>query len=120
LRDVGIGLGEASVARAFEEGVDALADNIRRWDTGSWSRYDLFPHPVMNVASFAYHTFHITLLQATHLLSPRPELQSAAARFEQYADSDLLCARAFARKALFRMAKPRSRRLATVLPWARA
>ena len=98
--------------------MDTLAANIDRWDTGSWSRYDLFPHRVMNIASFAYHTFHVNLLKATHALSPRPELQAAATRFEGYADSDVLCARAFARKALFRFAQPRSPRLAAALPWA--
>ena len=41
--------------RLFEEGVTTLARNLHRWDTGQWSRYDLFPHPVPNVASPAYH-----------------------------------------------------------------
>ena len=118
LRDVGVGLGDAGATRAFEESVDTLAASIHCWDTGYWSRYDLFPHRVMNIASFAYHSFHVTLLLATHRLSPRSELAAAAARFERYADSDVLCARAFARKALFRFAKPRSPRLAAALPWA--
>ena len=38
---------------AFEDGVSTLASNLERWDTGYWSRYDLYPHPVVNVASLA-------------------------------------------------------------------
>jgi heparosan-N-sulfate-glucuronate 5-epimerase len=119
LRDVGVGLADAEITRMFEDGVDTLAATIHRWDSGHWSLYDLVPRRIANVASPGYHAFHITQLQATHLLSPRPELQAAAERFARYASSDVLRARAFAEKALFRLAEPRSERLARVLPWAR-
>jgi hypothetical protein len=119
LRDVGLALGDADLLRAFEEGVDVLAANIHRWDTGGWSRYDLYPHRVTNVASFAYHELHVTQLEAMNDLAPRPELHEAAERFGAYMASPARRARAFARKALFRMAEPRSARLARVLPWSR-
>jgi heparosan-N-sulfate-glucuronate 5-epimerase len=119
LRDVGVALGDADASTAFGAGVDALAENVDRWDTGFWSRYDLFPHAVTNVASPAYHALHVLQLEATHGLAPRPQLADAAARFARYAASPALRARAFAAKALFRLAVPRSRRLAGVLPWSR-
>jgi hypothetical protein len=119
LRDVGLALGDAGALTAFEEGVDALAGNIERWDTGRWSRYDLFPHRVTNVASRAYHELHVAQLEAMHELAPRPELLAAAERFAGYAGSPPARASAFARKALFRLADPRSERLARLLPWAR-
>ena len=78
LRDVAVGLGHAEAGRAFEDGVDALAASIHRWDTGSWSLYDLFPHPVPNVASGAYHALHVAQLEAMVQLAPRPELAAAA------------------------------------------
>ena len=118
LRDVGVGLGDAGATRAFEESVDTLAASIHRWDTGYWSRYDLFPAP-----RDEHRELRLPLLprDAAHgdpstLAALRAA--AAAARFERYADSDVRCARAFARKALFRFAKPRSPRLAAALPWA--
>jgi hypothetical protein len=119
LRDVGVGLRDPDAAGAFEDVVDALAGSINRWDTGRWSRYDLFPHRVANVASPAYHSLHVSQLEAMDELAPRPELRAAAERFAEYASSPAKRTGAFARKALFRIAEPRSARLARLLPWAR-
>ena len=57
---------------------------LDRYDTGYWSRYDLFPHAVTNVASPAYHRLHIEQLKAMALLTDRPEFASAASVFEDY------------------------------------
>jgi len=119
LRDAGLVLDDRKALGAFEDVVDALAANIERWDTGSWSRYDLYPHRVTNVASKAYHELHVAQLEAMHELAPRAELGAAAERFAGYAASPARRAGAFARKALFRIAEPRSARLARLLPWAR-
>jgi heparosan-N-sulfate-glucuronate 5-epimerase len=119
LRDVGVGLADRDAARAFGEAVDTLAGSIHRWDTGSWSRYDLFPHRVPNVASPAYHGLHVTQLRAMDALAPRPELRSAADRFADYASSPAKRTAAFARKALFRVVVPRSARAVRLLPWTR-
>jgi hypothetical protein len=118
-RDVAVGLGDGDAAGAFEAGVDTLAASIDRWDTGSWSRYDLHPHRVVNVASAAYHELHVTQLEAMNALVARPELAAAAERFARYAASPALRARALAQKALFRAAEPRSALAARALPWAR-
>lgn len=114
--DVGVGLGDELSMASFRESVDMLSANIQRWDTGHWSRYDLFPHPVPNVSSFAYHALHINQLRAMHRLADRPELTAAIGSFERYSDSRAAHARAFAGKALFRLAVPRSRRLARLWP----
>jgi heparosan-N-sulfate-glucuronate 5-epimerase len=119
VRDAGVGLSDADASARFRDGVDVLAENVHRWDTGAWSRYDLFPHPVTNVASTAYHALHVLQLEATNELAPRPALSEAAARFAAYAESRVKRTRAFMAKALFRVAVPRSRRVAAVLPWAR-
>jgi heparosan-N-sulfate-glucuronate 5-epimerase len=119
LRDVAVGLGDGDAAREFEAGVDTLAASIQHWDTGSWSRYDLHPHRVTNVASRAYHELHITQLEAMDELAPRPELRAAATRFAAYDASRSRQAAALARKVLFRIAEPRSARIARLLPWAR-
>jgi hypothetical protein len=119
LRDVALALGDERAGEEFEAGVDALAASIDRWDTGSWSRYDLYPHRVANVASRAYHELHLAQLEAMQELAPRPQLAAAAERFARYAASPVRQAEALARKALFRVAEPRSARVARLLPWAR-
>lgn len=111
-RDVAIALGDRQAADQFEAGVESLAANLHRWDTGSWSRYDLFPHPVANVASSFYHDLHINQIRAMQLIAPRPELDAAEARFERYRASRRRRLAALARKAAFRILVPRNRLLA--------
>lgn len=118
LHDVGVGLGEEDRLLDFERAVDVLAANLHRWDLGYWSRYDLFPHQVPNVASSFYHDLHVTQLRMMDRLSPRPELSRTAARWERYTRSRANRARAFTGKALFRLLVPRNRLLAKRLPWS--
>jgi heparosan-N-sulfate-glucuronate 5-epimerase len=118
LYDVGVGLRESGTLAEFEAAVDTLAMNLHRWDLGYWSRYDLFPHPVPNVASSFYHDLHINQLRSMHLLAPRSELLATAERWEGYAASARNRRRAFAQKGLFRLLVPRNRALARRLPWS--
>jgi hypothetical protein len=118
VHDVAVALDDPGKRRAFSDGVDTLADEIHRWDLGYWSRYDLFPHPVVNVASSFYHDLHINQLTAMHRIAPRPQLHRTAERFRGYTASRSAQARGFAGKVLFRLAVPRSQRLARGLPWA--
>jgi heparosan-N-sulfate-glucuronate 5-epimerase len=115
-RDVGLGLGDAEADRWFEEAAAGLIANLHRWDAGYWSRYDLFPHPVANIASAAYHTLHIDQLEALSLLRPDPELTATIERWRGYQASRRCRARAFAAKAVFRLLVPRNRFLASRLP----
>ena len=118
--DVGRALGDEAAARSFGEGVDTLARNIHRWDTGSWSLYDLFPHPIANIASSAYHALHLTQLRAMQLVAPRPQFASVIERFEGYRRSRGHRARAFAHKVGFRLILPRNNLLAQRTPFLRA
>ncbi len=117
LRDVGLGLGDQDAMDLYDQGLETLAQEIERFDTGSWSLYDLFPHPIPNVASGAYHQLHITQLEAMEVVSPRPELIAAAERFRGYQQSRAAQARATASKVAFRLVVPRSTKVAERLPW---
>jgi hypothetical protein len=119
LRDVAVALGDEQAARDFAAGAETLAQNLDRWDTGRWSRYDLFPHPVANPASSFYHDLHIKQLRAMALLHPDVRFTDRAGRWERYAASALNRRLAFARKGLFRVVVPRNRLLAHRLPWTR-
>jgi len=118
--DVWLGLGGEDAGRTFREGVETLAVNLRRWDTGYWSRYDLYPHPIVNVASPRYHELHVNLLRAMSRIAPRREFEEALALFEKYAASKVNRTRAVVGKAIFRIVVPRNTLFALRLPWGRA
>jgi heparosan-N-sulfate-glucuronate 5-epimerase len=120
LHDVGVALDDEQAASEFQEGVDVLASELHRWDTGYWSRYDLFPHRVANVANPFYHRLHINLLRAMRVLAPRAQFDETIERFEAYGRSSRNVRRAYAHKLLFRVLSPRRAALRRVLPWASA
>jgi heparosan-N-sulfate-glucuronate 5-epimerase len=101
--DVWRAAGDDSAGELFAEAHETLSDHIARWDTGFWSRYDLYPHPVVNVASVSYHTLHIDQLDALTAVVPSASLEAAAARFRTYATSRIGLARALAHKVAFRL-----------------
>jgi hypothetical protein len=119
-RDVAVGLSDPAARAAWEQGVATLADNLHRWDTGFWSRYDLFPHRLPNIASSMYHHLHIGQLRAMAKLGAPGPFAETADRWEAYAARRAGSARAFAQKALFRVVTPRNPRLARRLPWVRS
>ena len=96
---------------AFEEGTSALAARLPRYDTRGWSRYDLFPHPIVHVASPFYHRLHIEQLLATNALAPDHRLQEMAARWERSSSDPVAHATAVSRKVAFRVIRPRGRRV---------
>ena len=115
--DAAIGLGDAHAREQFDIGVETLAANLWRWDTGRWSLYDLYPHPAPNIASSAYHLLHTTQLRAMQLLAPHDDFEATADRFDEYMRSRLRRADAFARKVAFRLVVPRNSLLAHRMPF---
>ena len=116
--DVALALGDEAAKQDYAGMAEVLARNIDRWDTGYWSLYDLFPHPLPNVASGAYHSLHTTQLKAMQVIDPHPEFAAAIERFERYSASAINRTRAFAVKAAFRIVVPRNARMAQSLPWS--
>ena len=115
--DVATALNDRDAESLAREGIETLARSLHLYDTGSWSRYDLFPHPVANIASPMYHRLHINQLRAMTPISPDPRFTQMADRFEAYEGSRLALAGAYARKVCFRVLVPRNRWLAHRLPW---
>jgi hypothetical protein len=118
MHDVGRGLGDSGAASAFQTGVDTLASHVDRFDTGWWSVYSLYPHPIKPISSSFYHTLHITQLEAMQRLAPRPSTEAARQRWAKYRESPGLRRRALAEKIAFRLVVPRNRLLGHRLPWA--
>lgn len=119
-RDVAVGLGDARAGQNFDEGLDSLARNLHRYDTGSWSLYSLFPrHPIRNRASSFYHDLVVNQLTAMRQFAPRPEFEATRLRWAGYATSRYSQLSSFAWKAAFRLIVPRNPRAARALPWSR-
>lgn len=119
LHDVGMALGHAEARRQFDVGVESLASNLHRYDTGTWSLYSLYPHPIHNRASSFYHDLHVNQLTAMQSLSPHPQFESTRDRWAGYARSRSARTKAFAWKAAFRVLVPRNRFFARMAPWTR-
>jgi hypothetical protein len=120
LRDVGVGLDSREARDRFTSGAVALASALHRWDTGWWSRYDLFPRPLPNIASSFYHTLHQTQLEALDMFAPNPEFGRVRNRFASYAASSVNRRRALASKVAYRLMIPRNQLLAHRMPWTRS
>jgi hypothetical protein len=119
IRDLAVGLEDDEASEQFEHGLHSLATNLHLFDTGRWSLYSLFPHPLRNRASSFYHDLHVNQLTAMQLLAPRPEFERVRDRWAGYARSRYARAKAFVWKAAFRTLVPRNRRFARVAPWTR-
>jgi hypothetical protein len=107
VRDVAATLGDPDVVSLHEELRAGLAATAARFDTGTWSRYDLFPKPPVNVASSFYHQLHISQLEALHGLYGDEEFAAVGRRFVAYEQRPVLRAAAFTRKVVFRLVVPR-------------
>lgn len=119
VRDVALAFDDSAAGERFAAGAQTLALNLHRWDTGYWSRYDLFPHPIANPASSFYHALHISQLEAMEMFAPHEEYRRVRERFLSYEASAHLRRRAFAHKCLYRLLVPRNAVLAHRLPWTR-
>jgi hypothetical protein len=94
---------------AFDAGVTALSARLHLYSTGlQWSRYDLSPRRIQNVATPFYHRLHVEQLRAlADLVGPRGELLETADRWERGLRNPAVRTLAIGRKVAFRLAEPR-------------
>lgn len=64
----------------FDRGINYLKENLWRYDTGSWSLYDLME----NLATKEYHEAQTTQLQRLYDITGEPILKAYADRFNKY------------------------------------
>jgi heparosan-N-sulfate-glucuronate 5-epimerase len=102
----------AAAAEAFEAGVATLAARLDLYRTPiGWSRYDLYPHPLTNVASPFYHRLHVGHLRRLNALAPHELFTQTADDWERSGSNAALQSFAVSRKVLFRFVRPRWRRI---------
>ena len=109
LFDVWKGFGDETAGEEFRERTADLGAALQLWDTGTWSLYDLYPHPLPNIASPFYHRLHITQLAAYERISDDSRFPLLRIRFERYQRRPHLKALAVGRKVAFRLLRPRTR-----------
>lgn len=106
------------VGEAFVAGVTALVARLPLYRIGrGWSRYDLYPHPIPNVASPFYHRLHVEQLAALDRLAPHDALRRTSEEWRRALGHPLTVGTAVARKVAFRAVRPRARWIR--VPWNR-
>ena len=72
----------------FDKGINYLKHNLWKYDTGSWSRYDLKPiGQIENLASMDYQKIHIDHLNRLYNITGEPILKEYADKFNNYMDN---------------------------------
>jgi heparosan-N-sulfate-glucuronate 5-epimerase len=90
-------------ARSLLEGcIETLARNLPRYDTGSWSLYEINDETPM-LASPYYHRLHIVQLRVLHRMTGHEVFARHADRWQRYAESPRRRWSALARKAWFKL-----------------
>ena len=71
----------------FDKGINYLKHNLWKYDTGSWSRYDLKPiGQSENLASMHYQKIHVDHLNRLYEITGEPILKEYADKFNKYID----------------------------------
>lgn len=109
VRDTWLALGHTEAGALVEASTDCLARALPRYDTGWWSKYSLYPHPLADLAKPFYHRLHVTQLQILSWLTGRVEFRDTATRWSAY-DTRPAVAAALATKLPFRAANAIARR----------
>ena len=69
----------------FDKGVNYLKQNLWKYDTGTWSRYDLKPiGQKENLATMDYQKIHIDHLNKLYNITGEPILKEYADKFNKY------------------------------------
>jgi heparosan-N-sulfate-glucuronate 5-epimerase len=69
----------------FDKGINYLKHNLWKYDTGSWSRYELKPIGQReNLASMEYHKIHIDHLKSLYDITGEPILKEYVDKFNKY------------------------------------
>gem|GEM_PF-1165613 len=108
----GDGATSERAAGVFRTGTAALAARLHLYRVPfGWSRYDLYPHPLTNVASVAYHRLHVAQLRALYSLATIETFALTADEWERSLGNPAAVAVGLGRKVAFRMVRPRFRRV---------
>lgn len=89
--------------RIFDEAIITLRDNLPRYDTGSWSLYDLSDLKLKMIASPFYHQLHIVQLSIMHAIAGDEIFLDYAKRWDSYLERPFYRWKALIQKILFKV-----------------
>lgn len=87
----------------FNACAKTLKENIKRYDAGFWSLYDLSKQSLKMIASPFYHKLHVVQLKATGIITKQEIFTSYAEKFERYEKNNFFRIRALIQKAVFKI-----------------
>ena len=101
--DFWLASGNASAKEIFDRGVETLARNLQRYDTGYWSLYEQSGTRLKMLASPFYHQLHIVQLRVMARLTGDARFGAFAERWEGYARRRRNRIRALVEKSMFKL-----------------
>lgn len=94
---------DASAKRIFDRGVETLANNLARFDTGYWSLYEQSGTRLKMLASPFYHHLHIVQLRVMSSLTGDARFTAVAERWQSYSRQRSNRTRALIEKSVFKL-----------------
>ena len=95
----------AEAHEVFGRAVATLERHLPDFDTGWWSLYEARDGRSEMLASRYYHALHITQLRVMHRLTGTRAFGDRAEIFQAYLDNPVNRARAFVKKAIFKLTR---------------
>jgi hypothetical protein len=94
---------DSAACDLFQCAVRTLTRNLKRYDLGFWSLYELSGTRLPMVASPFYHALHIVQLRIMYALTGEDVFLRVADRWENYGRSAIKRTRAFCYKSVFKL-----------------
>ncbi|WP_324039530.1 D-glucuronyl C5-epimerase family protein [Aeromonas dhakensis] len=95
---------KSSIKSILSNSLVCLSQNLHLWDTGSWSRYDIWDKHY-NIASLFYHDLHIKQLYILHQITGINEFDVFRRKWEAYRKNPFTRILSLFRKVIFRISK---------------
>lgn len=86
----------------YNSAIKDLSENLHKWDTGSWSRYDIWDEHY-NIASLFYHDLHIKQLNILYNITKVQDFKEYSIRWFGYRNSFFRRILALINKIRFRL-----------------
>ncbi len=84
LYDLYLANGNKTAIKLFREGAESIKSLLKYFDTGYWSRYDLYKYPLSNPASYTYHGLHVEQLKVLFILTEEKLFLEYSEKWRQY------------------------------------
>lgn len=99
------GLDYEELSDFYNKVVVDLSSSLHLWDTGRWSRYDLWEKH-FNIASLFYHDLHIKQLNILYELTNIDEFKVYSKKWRKYRNNPIIRMLSLIEKIKFRLVKP--------------